>query len=53
MESLRITFFTGHAVLDEKCACGILVFCIEIGFKLFIMNTNNSFFSNYKKFSFM
>ena len=53
MEGLCITFFTRHAVLDEKRSCGILVFCIEIGFKLFIMNTNNSFFSNDKKFPFV
>ncbi len=53
MKRLRITFFTRHAVLDEKCACRILIFCIEISFKLFLMNTNNSFFSNYEKLPFM
>lgn len=40
-------------MLDEKCSCGILVFCIEIGFKLFLMNTNNRFFSNYEKLPFI
>lgn len=53
MESLGVTFFSRRTKLDKKCSWGILLFCVKIGGKFFIMNADNSFFSNNKKFSFV